>query len=598
MVLAAATACGLARAPQARAGHWEQVNPVFSGHLTLLGNEDWWDWEDIDRAWQSSWDAMASHQAINYTGDSALVHTEGTLNAQFRWVRDYPDDKPPKALFLRKTVHARAVACSDTTQSLNPRASGEVVVATVDGVTDSVEDEFVTNYWSGDPISKRKVSYVYKSVVVPIATGGADLVQAPSTSISVKAQIPGGRTVDHESGGQHYLSGFSGEAQIYCNWSLQVLDLRLSPDPDGLALPDCSSSNTSSSSSSSGYSKPLNQYVIDSGVPCSAWVSGEDLRGSDWTLAREPMPLLPRVPESGGNDLDTNSFTIYPLQYHVRDDPDHPVRDTFRGLKFNTFDHRLPADNSQFGPSVLTHHVLGEEIPAPIALFYSATGTNHPAGGPPGYSHILGPDEAVPTPNWIYYYSKAWTPPCTVWYSPGNPGNYGYYTHGPTSGDSFVRLCAAHGEKWTLIFRRNSNGDLRVVGREKVKGIDTFARVATHENTHKRCWEAILNGMADTDGDEVPDAWEVAVGMKVQTGEDSTGFVDAWPGTYQSWEADREAFARLHEEGVFGPTGSDWADDGFNWGTAPPNACHPTLKEDNEHNAVDSFPGSPVSPLP
>ncbi len=293
-----------------------------------------------------------------------------------------------------------------------------------------------------------------------------------------------------------------------------------------------------------------------------------------------------------------------------------PTATPLSGLGFNAT--VMPSSNDEFGLRTVEH--LFNDKPgdpfsaprviatAPVALFYNATATTHPPGGPPGYTHDAIPDLPIATPNWIYYYSQAWTPPCPIWYAPAPLNLLGSYTHGPFSGDSFVRLNNAYVTSRTLIMRQ-VNGQLTIVGSELVKGIDTFARVATHENTHKRCWEKIFKDRVDgreesandSDQDGVPDDWERVVGLTVGV-QDTTGFGSYWGGygtsNGTSPEGDSEAFARLHEEGVFGPIGADWSDQGLEWGNTPPNFYQRTLPQALGYQPISSFPGTPISPLP
>jgi len=119
-----------------------------------------------------------------------------------------------------------------------------------------------------------------------------------------------------------------------------------------------------------------------------------------------------------------------------------------------------------------------------------------------------------------------------------------------------------------------------------------------------RCYEYIhrfgVNPFVeDTDQDGVPDAWEENVGLKVGTAE-TTDLRSVWT-TYAPEESDREVFARLCEEGVQGPMGSDWADDGLQWISAPPDVCQRTVVRDRSGKTVASLsalPGTPVSSVP
>ena len=425
----------------------------------------------------------------------------------------------------------------------------------------------------------------------------------------------------------------SGDVNLTPNYRVSLL--QLTPDPNGLPVMACPPNL-----------KTLNQYVMNgtNGVPfvidCRAEYEMADSSydnamrdGFSWDIARPPLPMLATAPNKLFRSYYGNYVSINRRSYPP--DPNSPIPGAtptsgptplptatpvpgatptptpsatpIDGMGFDTRGG-LPSSTYAFGPNTIFHQFADSTTAIPkiiasadIALFYEAAATTHPYGGPKGYYfNVFGIWAEVDTPNWFYYYNQAYSPPCPVQYAPHPGGRYGYYTHG----DPFVRLCNAYGTKPTVLFRK-INGNLTVVGREIIRGIDTYARVLAHENAHRRCYEAIENGMPDTDEDGVPDPWEITVGMKIQTNTDSTGFI-AFYGTYPPSEAESESFARLYEEGVVGPLEGDWAADttpaakfGLNWASPPaPNRCLRTALQDINRQPTTSVPGDIVTNKP
>ena len=402
------------------------------------------------------------------------------------------------------------------------------------------------------------------------------------------------------------LAGICAVAGALCLWSQaapkktkvgtpQLLQSRLSfsPDPKKIALDDCATPK-----------KGLNQYVITNGMPTRISLSratAQDLnwlrQNSSWTLSGGPSLRPFSAIITTGQIAPGHSPQIFvtpqPIPVPNPPPPPPPSSVVNPGFEFLLKDGSsaspsatsnqgwsFPANNSSFGVKTLTHIVAGVPHPAKVALFYPATGFQHPNGGPKGYYYgVTGTWAEVNIPNWFYYYNQAWPAPCEIRYLKNNrTSNSKYY-----DGDNFVWVGDdAHGTKGTntYLFGRiqaanGTLGPLQMVGQRQLKGIDTYAAIVTHENTHKLSWEYINNGgYADADGDLVPDDWEIQAGLFVgpkdsldwTTNPTVTG---EFGNAYDASQGDDEVFARMHERVATADIDKDWADDGLNYGPAP-----------------------------
>jgi hypothetical protein len=418
---------------------------------------------------------------------------------------------------------------------------------------------------------QRRFAFVRSKYFDRIIATAADAKRCWS-NFAASSAIGGNRVkMVSSSSGTPYSQPLEGNVMAGVSYSA-ALNISFSPDPNGLALDDCSP-----------LQKTFNQYLITDGVPCVITYSGSDTtflervrQEAEWTLSNPPLPLWPRLENrsNGYGEVRPVHYVTYDINFGEVDD----------GLKFD-LRNGLPADNSGFGVRTLTHSLagLGVRVNAQVALFFPATGTEHPDGYPRGFTNSNMTTQ-IPTPNWIYYYNQLVPSPEVVCYTPtpADRNLYGFYIEGQPR----IWLCNAHGSSKTAIFRIATETMiehpwLKYFGTEEVRGVDTYARVLKHELAHKRCWEYIHRPGADplqedTDQDSVPDAWERRVGLKV--GErDTAGFISIWGGGYEPSEGDREVFARLYEEGVTGPRGSDWADSGLQKVGPAPNVCQPTV---------------------
>ena len=387
-----------------------------------------------------------------------------------------------------------------------------------------------------------------------------------------------------------------------------------SPDPAKSAIDDCS-----------GLRAPLNQYLISTGIPTNiTLINGNPFYAAQlqqtatWSLSGDTPPLKE---VAGTNKTSTSGvWTINP--YHsetlmpLPSDP-NPQAHITPGLQFllgfPPTSTELPASNywpttnAKFGVKTLTHKIGPMSFPAEIALFYPSTGSQHPNGGPEGWHHYaannIGHLYQIPTPNWIYYYSQSFPTPN------GYKINYRDTDgSGERPQDDHIHIGNdAHGSSLTPLFAI-VNGKLQPVGSVQARGIDTYARVVTHESYHRAMrenygfqWGDNVRESNDQDDDGVPDNLEADLGLRPDSS-DSTGW--GVNNGYDQGDGDWEVCARMAEYRVFGDETQDWADDGLNSSIGlpkrllAPNVCQravfvfdDTTKSENDY----IFPRPPAA---
>ena len=356
----------------------------------------------------------------------------------------------------------------------------------------------------------------------------------------------------------------------------------LLPNPNNLALDD-----------GSGSKAPLNQYVISSTMPTSVGWGNPNQGFADWLKNNVSWNLVGTAPNLRPVDTKlTSPSSVAPGHYPQVFPTPHPapapnatpapapppvaspgfdfdVRTSASPSSTSNDGWNFPLDNSSFGVKTFNHVIAGTTIPADVALFYPATGFQHPSGGPKGWVHIVGDNGyhayEIPTPNWFYYYSKAFPVPN------GYTINYRDTSgSGETPGEDHIHIGNdAHNLLITRLFAL-VNGKLQAVGDVHVRGIDAYARVITHESYHRAMrakygfqWGDDVKEANDWDDDGVPDDFEASTSTGLRPDKnDSTG----WGGEngYDKGNGDWEVCARLAEYRVFGDEGQDWADDGLN----------------------------------
>jgi hypothetical protein len=368
-------------------------------------------------------------------------------------------------------------------------------------------------------------------------------------------------------------TGFVRLAQVYAS----------TPDPDGIPDPP-----------DPFVDAPENEYVMSGidrqpfTVPCYMAVNGGDagtlayLQAEDrvnWVMTA-PLPgALPRV-QPNGYAVWTNPPAGHLFPQFQSDGPNDPPGTVLPGLGFSTR-NGLPPSNADFGPRNIFHYLNGSLFDqSAIEIFYASTLSTHPPGGPKGWAHFgnLHLTE-IPTPNWVYYYDQAWQ---NRWGFTINYTNEDESYFEPYQSNHLHIGNNAHGWRESHLFARQPGAQfLSEEGTEESQGIDTYARVVTHECVHKWVFDRyylvvgpvimLVPGVQNSDGDRVPDELEVQVWLNPNVN-DTTLFTANNPQYgYSPDEGDGEVFARLYEVGLQGPLDADWADDGLNYGRVRPN---------------------------
>ena len=314
--------------------------------------------------------------------------------------------------------------------------------------------------------------------------------------------------------------------------------------------------------------------------------------------------MLPRVPN--GSTTDGNTVTsLFPQHVlspsrtptpHPAPAPNvtpmpTPAPTPVPGL---AFDDVLPASNGPFGVNSIAHSFEGATFATSnFALFYQANVYTHPVGASKwcgvdflGTESHLMPDQLVygnsPIPNWFHYYSQAWTPPCSISFSPDSQfepdPNTSYFD---TSHPDHIHLnYNVSGSRTRPIFGYRTGSPFVVqVGSQTRYGIDSFVTATEHEYGHMRAYQARQtmntadsdqNGLpdGDNDGDGLPNEMEIEVGLNPDGANSS-----------RSDFGDEEVYCKIIEQrSSGGPRESDWANNGLNWGHVPGTCDAPSTR--------------------
>jgi hypothetical protein len=229
------------------------------------------------------------------------------------------------------------------------------------------------------------------------------------------------------------------------------------------------------------------------------------------------------------------------------------------GLLFT--DVYLPENIDDFGKKRIILTFNNQDVHAAnIEIFFPATGTLHPPGGPEGWA-FWGDVAIFPitTPNWFYYYWQAHPDPVvrygvrwSIWgkntksfYIPGN--EYIHLSDDVWEGNEPV---ASRGIWKTTFIVKDPKGNFPDI--EYARAIDAFVRAVAHEKMEKTLWEeSQVSNWIDSDGDGVSDSRELAVGLNPNA-----------KITFPETELDdRELYCSHQEKGLLGNKMKDWADE-------------------------------------
>jgi hypothetical protein len=243
------------------------------------------------------------------------------------------------------------------------------------------------------------------------------------------------------------------------------------------------------------------------------------------------------------------------------------------GLLFT--DVYLPENIDDFGKKRIILTFNNQDVHAAnIEIFFPATGTLHPPGGPEG-CFLIGPIHlwSITTPNWMYYYWQIY-PNQQVKYA---NSNYSFYYEGQDHVHIGNDVIYGHadgidglGRRWETYIPEPPYSDVSPIFAYQVYGIDAYVRAVAHELEHKRIYDeyhalieqASQNGITlddpndDYDGDGLPNFVEWQVGTDPER-RYTLGI---------GWFDDNELLANFSEYNVFGDKNKDWSDQGLNKG--------------------------------
>lgn len=631
-------------------GYWTPYKLEYDGaNTTHIGNgspDDIRPW-DSQRGWGSgNADLRAEPNTVE-----GYARNAGKVRPWFRWVRrtiaqnngrytmyvSDPSDNPPASFLIGITASAYGGAKSDYVNggpnpALNRIPSKEHATISLFGDTATGQEDPASDATTARLVVGK--ARLVAGAAVQTSPEGYEVVPGPWLDLKAEGKLDGDRYGNVNGYGSGGLGGY-----VRSSLSFGSTTISLEPSPQNIALDD-------------GSTKGLNQFTIDAGIPARVTINSPDAilaeeirKNSSWSLSGTAPALRPFA--DNFKDVGQSSAIVGPQHPGIATSTtQNPTPAPENGLKFdvripNTYPSyasddgwKFPADNSKFGEKTLNHIVGGTTIPAPVALFFPWNGYQHPKGGPKGvhiYQDSAGVEHEMPinTPNWFYYYDKAWPNPwgipLTFWdkntsfsitNSTGEHMYVGYDTHGSNTDQIETDLFA---------FVPGLTG-LRWVGSESTRGIDVYKRVISHECTHllitrmREASDPLTNAplYPDNDpdpngypvGDRLPDVLETYLSESSRGNglspliRDTTGWAAAYNAVEYGPYPDEEVFCRMTERGLFGPMDQDWASDGLNYGRpVSPNRLQRTAPHFpagyNGNSLTFPSPGSvPVLPAP
>lgn len=236
----------------------------------------------------------------------------------------------------------------------------------------------------------------------------------------------------------------------------------------------------------------------------------------------------------------------------------------------------LPPNNTYFGNHVMTMNVDGQAAQtAKYQLFFNGTASNWPNS------------DGV-TPNWYNYYQQV--APASILYDPtlsaGGSCTMGYFFNHNTkqytiTGDVLAMGSSAARYSPVPVFDVGPSGLIQVAGTVKIKGILSYLYVYGHELGHLAAYTQRVQvpyidgtppaGVVDSDGDGVPDAWEIAHHLDPEDPDTAKYYTQS--GGVDNGKGDAENLASMIGLGRMVQYSNlwqqDWADLGIQYGKQP-----------------------------
>lgn len=320
-----------------------------------------------------------------------------------------------------------------------------------------------------------------------------------------------------------------------------------------------------------------NQYVYDSQqpegyltVPATANAVGASSADTAWLSPHVSLSVSPAM-QTGAQPFQWLSAGSQMYVYALGS---YPSGSSYPGAAF--IYKGLPPNNTYFGNHLMTMNVDGvASQTANYQLFFNGAASNWPGS------------DGV-TPNWYHYYQQA--APASILYDPvlsaGGSCTMGYLFNHNTkqyiiTGNILTMGSSAARYSPVPAFEVGASGLIRTAGTVKIKGILSYLYVYGHELGHLAAYTQHVQvpyidgtppaGIVDSDGDGVPDTWEIAHHLDPEDPDTAkyytrTGGVDNGKGDAENL-ASMTGLGRVVQYSNLWQ--QDWADLGVQYGKRP-----------------------------